>query len=168
MSAHRAFNACAYFAPHSSHGHGIPSYGAYYQEMLASHAKMEHDKYLEAREKVVTQSEQAQEELLAREAALAEKEAAYQQHLVEREAMLRKSQQEWRRTVTPYAAQEYPFRRTRFQQSRSPFQFEQTLLQKHRLESHIKAYEDELDQLETQRSRFDSELKTMVDSRVSQ
>merc|ERR1711924_63610 len=35
------------------HGYGIPSHAAYYQEMLASHAKMEHDKYIQAREKVI-------------------------------------------------------------------------------------------------------------------
>lgn len=72
--------------------------------MLQSHAKMEHDRYLEAREAIVTRvcsflhcmhvsqilsrkAEAAQEELLKREAVLAAKEAAHKQHLEEREVL---------------------------------------------------------------------------------
>jgi len=154
-----------YADPYGYHSYGIPSHASYYQEMLQSHAKMEHDRYLEAREAIVTRAEAAQEELLKREAVLAAKEAAHKQHLEEREALLRKSQKEWRPKVSSYAANQYPFNRSRFQQSRSPFVYEQTLLQKHRLDRSIEAYVDELDQLEVQRSCFEKELQTMVESR---
>jgi len=154
-----------YADPYGYHGHGIPSHASYYQEMLQSHAKMEHDRYLESREKIVKQAEEAQEELLKREAALSEKEAQHQQYLVEREALMNKSKNEWRQTVVPYSANQYPFRRTRFAQSRSPFAYEQSLLQKHRLDQHIDKYKDELSQLEQSRSKYDSELSMLEKSR---
>merc|ERR1712216_497624 len=74
--------AAMYADPYGYHSYGIPSHASYYQEMLQSHAKMEHDRYLEAREKIVKQAEEAQEELLQREAALSEKETTHQQYLV--------------------------------------------------------------------------------------
>jgi len=157
--------AAMYADPYGYHSHGIPSHASYYQEMLQSHAKMEHDRYLEAREKIVKQAEEAQEELLQREKKLAEKEATHQQYLVEREALLQKSSQAWRRTVVPYNANEYPFRRTRFNQSRSPFAYEQSLLQKHRLDKHIEKYTDELKVLEGHRSKYENELQLLEGSR---
>jgi len=157
--------AAMYTDPYGYHSFGIPSHASYYQEMLQSHAKMEHDRYLEARETIVARAEAAQEELLKREAVLAEKEATHKQHLEDREVLLRKAQKEWRPQVSAYASNQYPFNRSRFQQSRSPFAYEQTLLQKHRLDRSIKAYGDELSQLEMQRNRFEEELHTMVESR---
>merc|ERR1711934_1156391 len=109
-------------------------------------------------------------ELLKREEALAEKERAHKNFIEEREGLLRKSQIEWRPQVSAYARGDYPFVRSRFQQSRakdSKSPLEETLLQKHRLDRSIKAYVNELGQLEKQRNMFDEELNTLFDSHVS-
>jgi len=150
-----------YADPYGYHNYGVPSQTLHYQEMLQSHAKMEHDRYLEAREKVIAEAETAQTELLKREEELAKKEAAYNQYLQEREQFLQKAKHEQSKPVSAFATGEYPFSRTRFQESKSPFRYEQTLLQKSRMDDHIKKYTEELALLEAQRSKFDEELSTM-------
>lgn len=158
--------AALYADPYGYHAAGIPSHAGYYQEMLQSHAKMEHDRYLGAREKIISEAEKAQTKLLEREGELATKEKAHKDFLEEREKMLRKTQNEARRTAQPYDPGAYPFARTRFNNSNSPFAYEQALLQKTRHDSLKKSYEDELSRIDLARSKFDEELGLMESNRT--
>merc|ERR1711865_417888 len=131
ITSHGAYDPA--LAPYPSAAMHADPYG-YHSYGVPSHVKMEHDRYLEAREMIVARAESAQEELLKREAVLADKESAHKQHLEDREALLKKAQNEWRPEVSAYSSKQYPFHRSRFQESRSPFAMEQTVLQKHRLD----------------------------------